>query len=53
LNTAQSLLRLLLTEPTDELREECLACLEQLRSMPSSDHRHERYRKLCERVEAL
>ena len=53
LNTAQSLLRLLLTEPTDELREECLACLDQLRSMPSSDHRHERYRKLCERVESL
>jgi len=53
LNTAQSLLRLLLSEPTDELREECLSCLEQVRSMPESDHRYARYRKLCERVEAL
>ncbi|MEH6566685.1 MAG: response regulator [Halopseudomonas sp.] len=53
LNTAQSLLRLLLSAPTDELREECQACLEQVRSMPKSDHRYERYRKLCERVEAL
>lgn len=50
LNTAQSLVRLLINEPTPALREECMACLEQVRSMPSSDHRHERYRKLCERV---
>ena len=53
LNTAQSLLRLLLTAPDDALLTECRACLAQVRSLPTSDPRHERYRKLLERVDSL
>ena len=53
LNTAQSLLRLLLTTPDAELKAECLQCLEQVRSMPSSDPRYPRYNKLCSTVQGL
>ena len=53
LNTAQSLLRLLLSAPDDALLTECRACLAQVRSLPTSDPRHERYRKLLERVDSL
>lgn len=53
LNTAQSLLRLLLTTPDAELKTECLACLEQVRSMPTTDPRYPRYSKLCSTVQGL
>ena len=53
LNTAQSLLRLLAAQPDASLKEECLQCLQQVRSMPESDHRYERYQKLCATVEKL
>lgn len=53
LNTAQSLLRLLAAERDPALKEECLRCLDQVRSMPSSDHRYERYQKLRQSVQSL
>lgn len=53
LNTAQSLLRMLLAQPDAELKAQCLDCLEQVRSMPPSDARHDRYQKLCKTVAAL
>ncbi|WP_022962059.1 tetratricopeptide repeat-containing response regulator [Halopseudomonas pelagia] len=53
LNTAQSLLRMLLAQPDPELKAQCLHCLEQVRSMPDSDARHERYQKLCKTVAGL
>lgn len=53
LNTAQSLLRMLLAQPDPQLKEQCLQCLEQVRSMPPSDARHERYQKLCKTVAGL
>ena len=53
LNTAQSLLRLMRTEPSAALREECQACLRRASRMPDSDHRRERFLKLSERLEAL
>lgn len=53
LNTAQSLLRLLLSSPDEALREECLDCLRRVRNMPASDARFERYTKLREKAESL
>ena len=53
LNTAQSLLRLLAQAPDEALKSECLRCLEQAQSMPSTDKRHERYRKLRKAAEEL
>ena len=53
LNTAQSLLRLLDTQTSAALQEECRDCLQRARQMPAGDHRRERYIKLCERLEAL
>ncbi|WP_092388504.1 tetratricopeptide repeat-containing response regulator [Halopseudomonas salegens] len=52
LNTAQSLLRLMATEPDPALKEECRLCLQQVRSIPPSDSRYERYLKLCKHAEA-
>jgi CheY-like chemotaxis protein/Tfp pilus assembly protein PilF len=46
LNTAQSLLRQHAASPDPALREECLACLDQVRGLPASDPRHPRYLKL-------
>ena len=53
LNTAQSLLRLLANNRDPELKAECQRCLNQVRSMPPSDHRYERYQKLLRTVESL
>lgn len=53
LNTAQSLLRMLLAQPDPELKAQCLDCLDQVRSMPASDARYERYQKLCNTVAGL
>lgn len=53
LNTAQSLLRLLLSAPDPALREECLDCLQRVRNMPPGDPRFERYNKLREKAESL
>lgn len=53
LNTAQSLLRLLAQAPDEALKSECLRCLEQAHNMPSTDKRHERYRKLRKAAEEL
>ncbi|MFO7704073.1 MAG: response regulator [Halopseudomonas sp.] len=53
LNTAQSLVRLLLAQPDTQLKTQCLECLEQVRSMPDSDARQERYQKLCKTVAGL
>lgn len=53
LNTAQSLLRLLDTQTSAALQEECRDCLQRASQMPAGDHRRERYIKLCERLEAL
>lgn len=53
LNTAQSLLRLLLAKADPALKDECTDCLEQVRSMPASDARHARYLKLRQTVEGL
>lgn len=52
LNTAQSLLRLIASAPDEALKEECRNCLQQVRSIPPSDSRYERYLKLCKHVEA-
>ncbi|MBL4834723.1 MAG: response regulator [Pseudomonas sp.] len=53
LNTAQSLLRLLLAKPSAELKDECLQCLAQVNTIPASDPRHARYDKLCKTVASL
>ena len=53
LNTAQSLLRLLGTQPSAALQAECRDCLQRASQMPAGDHRRERYIKLCEKLEAL
>lgn len=53
LNTAQSLVRMLLAQPDPELKTQCLHCLEQVRSMPASDARYARYQKLCKTVADL
>jgi tetratricopeptide (TPR) repeat protein len=53
LNTAQSLLRLLLIEPATELKTECQECLTQVSNIPSTDHRYARYEKLCATVAGL
>ena len=53
LNTAQSLLRMLLAQPDAALKAECQTCLDQVRSMPTSDARHARYQKLCKTVAGL
>ncbi|SDT00187.1 Tetratricopeptide repeat-containing protein [Halopseudomonas litoralis] len=53
LNTAQSLLRLVVASPKPELLAECERCLQQAATMPTNDHRRERYRKLRERLEQL
>lgn len=53
LNTAQSVLRLMGASPNPELLAECEHCLQQAAGMPAQDHRRERYRKLCERLEQL
>lgn len=52
LNTAQSLLRQLAVSPDPALREECLRCLDQVRGLPPSDPRHDRYQKLRRSAEA-
>lgn len=46
LNTAQSLLRLAGNAPNPALREECQNCLDQVKMIPSGDHRYERYQLL-------
>ncbi|MBL4609902.1 MAG: response regulator [Pseudomonadaceae bacterium] len=53
LNTAQSLLRLLLSEPSAELKAECQQCLAQVSTIPVTDPRHARYEKLCKTVASL
>ncbi len=53
LNTAQALLRLLAGKRDPELKAECLRCLGQVRNMPSTDPRYERYQKLQRTVESL
>lgn len=52
LNTAQSLLRLMRTQPSAVLREECRDCLQRASRMHESDYRRERYLRLCDRLEA-
>jgi thioredoxin-like negative regulator of GroEL len=53
LNTAQSLLRLLLIEPATDLQAECQECLKQVSNIPSTDHRYARYEKLCATLAGL
>ncbi|WP_339843135.1 response regulator [uncultured Halopseudomonas sp.] len=53
LNTAQSVLRLLLAEPSAELKDECLQCLAQVSNVPATDSRYARYEKLCKTVAGL
>lgn len=53
LNTAQSVLRLLLAEPDPELKTECQECLAQVSNIPPTDHRCARYEKLCNTVAGL
>ena len=53
LNTAQSLLRLLDTQPSPALQDECRDCLQRASQMPAGDHRRERYVKLSDRLETL
>lgn len=53
LNTAQSLLRLLGSEPSEQLQQECRDCLQRASQMPPDDRRRERYIKLCDRLETL
>lgn len=53
LNTAQSVLRLLLAEPSAELKDECLHCLAQVSNIPAADSRYPRYEKLCKTVAGL
>ena len=52
LNTAQSLLRLMSSQPDPALKEECLACLHQVRTIPPTDPRYDRYLKLTKHAEA-
>jgi tetratricopeptide (TPR) repeat protein len=53
LNTAQSLLRLLLAEPAPELKAECQECLAQVSNIPPTDNRYARYEKLGRTVAGL
>ncbi|GGC93180.1 tetratricopeptide repeat-containing response regulator [Halopseudomonas salina] len=53
LNTAQSVLRLLLAEPSADLKDECLQCLAQVSNIPATDSRYPRYEKLCKTVAGL
>lgn len=50
LNTAQSLLRLGIAQPSSEWREEARNCLDGVRMIAPSDARHARYQQLRSRV---